>query len=256
MADLQELIEAVSSPTRREILNLVWDRSRTVGEIAAHFELRSPTISQHLKVLRAAGLVTRVVDGNFRRYRADHRTVQALRTALPDSPDRWMPADDIPEIHHAASETLRVVRTAVDVDVDPATTFAAFTDAEIYSRWLGVPVSIVEDQFSCTLEWGTRIRGRYEVVAAPDLIALAWDFEDDNIPVPGGELIGYMRFTPVGAGCRVEVHQLCPDQAAAEFMEVAWAMVLGRLHEGVAAAIAGQGEPVRRPPRRKRIVTD
>ena len=55
----------------------------------------------------------------------------------------------------------------VDVDTDRPATFAAFTDPEIYSRWMGVPVRIDNGRFSCTMEWGTQIVGVYEIVVAP-----------------------------------------------------------------------------------------
>lgn len=252
VADLQDVLDAVQSPTRREILALVWDGQLTVGEIASAFELRAPTISQHLKVLREAGLVTLTADGNFRRYQADQAALRALHAAIPAAPTRWIPADDLPETRLATASTTRVVVASVEVPTDQATTYAAFADPETYSRWLGVPVSIVGGRFACTMEWGTRIRGRYEVEAAPSLIAMRWDFEDDNVPVPGGEMVGYLRFTPSRDGCVVEVHQLCHDDAAAEFMEVAWSMVLGRLREGVVDAVGARRTSRARATRPKR----
>jgi len=137
------------------------------------------------------------------------------------------------------------------VATSQAVTFAAFTDPAVYSRWLGVPVSIEDGRFACTMEWGTTVRGRYEVVCPPELIALRWDFDDDNIPVPGGEMTGYLRIHPDPQGARVEVHQLVETVAEAEFMEGAWALVLGRLKAGVArASDPGQVMP-RRPGRPK-----
>jgi len=122
----------------------------------------------------------------------------------------------------------------------------------LYSRWLGVPVEIDEGKFSCTMEWGTRVRGRYEVVCPPALIAMRWDFEDDNVPVPGGELTAYLRIYPQDNGVRVEVHQFAGTTAQARFMEFAWSMVLGRFSAGIGAA-ANPGEPVTpRAPRPKR----
>ena len=253
MTELQGLIDAVQSPIRREILSLLWDRERSVGEITAAFDLRPPTISQHLKLLREAGLVTMLADGNFRRYRTNQDVLAALRASIPVDASRWMPADEIPETEHASVHTARVVTAAVDVPVDAQTAYSAFADPAIYSRWLGVPVRIDDGRFSCTLEWGTRVRGRYEVEAPPDLIALRWDFEDDNVPVPGGEMVGYLRFTATEGGSRVEAQQLCADDAAADFMEVAWAMVLGRLREGVVAAVGpGRAIPARRPRPKRR----
>jgi uncharacterized protein YndB with AHSA1/START domain len=144
-----------------------------------------------------------------------------------------------------------VVLASVEVATDQATTFAALTDPAIYSRWLGVPVSIEDGRFATTMEWGTRIRGRYDLVAPPELIALRWDFADDNVPVPGSELVGYMRVYPMKKGARVEVQQLLDDARHAEFMEVAWTMVLGRLKAGVVAASDPRAAVTRRKRRPK-----
>ena len=61
---------AVAEPTRREILHLVRDDERTVGDIADHFDVSRPAISQHLRVLADAELVTVRHDGTRRFYRA------------------------------------------------------------------------------------------------------------------------------------------------------------------------------------------
>ena len=106
-----------------------------------------------------------------------------------------------------------------------------------------MPVSIEDGRFACTMEWGTNVRGRYELVCPPELIVMRWDFEDDNVPVPGGEMTGYLRIQPHPQGAHVEVHQIVDTPAQAEFMERAWAMVLGRLQAGVVRAV-DPGEPM------------
>lgn len=55
-------LAAIADPTRRRIVELLADRERTAGELVDEFDLSAPAISQHLKVLREAGLViTRAV---------------------------------------------------------------------------------------------------------------------------------------------------------------------------------------------------
>jgi DNA-binding transcriptional ArsR family regulator len=61
---------AVAEPTRREILHLVRHEERSVGEIAEHFDITRPAISQHLRVLADADLVTVRNEGTRRYYRA------------------------------------------------------------------------------------------------------------------------------------------------------------------------------------------
>jgi len=236
--DLQKILAALGSPIRREILASIWDRELRAGEIAAAFDVTAPTISEHLGVLRDAGLVTCTVAGTSRHYRARKDVMRDLYGALPDSV-RWTPADDIPETEASRAQRKFVVVATVDVETDQQATFNAFTDASIYSRWLGVPVRIRDGWFACTMEWGTRVRGRYEVVAPPDLIAMRWDFEDDNVPLPGREMTAYLRLSRApGRGTRthVEVHQLVDTPEQAAFMDAAWRLVLGRLKNGVVAA--------------------
>jgi DNA-binding transcriptional ArsR family regulator len=64
------------------MLALVWDEERTATEIASGAGLSKPAASQHLKVLREAGLVHVRADGNRRLYRSDPVRVAELRAAL------------------------------------------------------------------------------------------------------------------------------------------------------------------------------
>lgn len=250
MRDIQKVLAALASPVRREILSLIWDRELSAGEIAAAFPVSKPTISQHLAVLRDAGLAAATAVGTSRRYRARPDALRGLHGALA-SPGKWVNADHDPDDPGRASDvhTKPVVVAATVVSTSPALTFTAFTDQRVYSRWLGVPVSIEDGRFACTLEWGTQVRGRYELVCPPELIVLCWDFEDDNVPVPGGEMTGYLRIRSHPDGAHVEVHQIVDTSAQAEFMERAWAMVLGRLQAGVVRA-SNPGELM--PPRPNR----
>jgi len=80
---MQATLRAVSTPRRREILRLVWDRELSAGEIASHFEDVSwAAVSQHLRVLREAGLLRERRMGNHRLYRADRGALGPLRAVL------------------------------------------------------------------------------------------------------------------------------------------------------------------------------
>src|SRR5512132_3680745 len=59
-------LRAVAEPRRRQILRLVWDRERAAGEIAARFDVTFGAVSQHLRVLEDAGLVSVRRDGRRR----------------------------------------------------------------------------------------------------------------------------------------------------------------------------------------------
>ncbi len=247
-ADVQTLFDALSSVVRREILWLTWADELSVGDIGANFDLSGPTLSSHLTILRDAGLVTMRVDGNFRRYRCNQDAVRALVPFLASSDERWVAADATPERELAEAGQSLAVTVDVEVPVDQATAFQAFADGDLYSGWLGVPVSIQGRSFRATLEWGTQVRGRYEVVSPPDLIAMRWDFEDDAVPVPGHELVAYLRVHPTDHGSRVEVHQLAADEQQASFLAQAWSLVLGRFAQ---AYVGGSVTSARRAPRPK-----
>jgi DNA-binding transcriptional ArsR family regulator len=68
---MQDLLEAIAEPRRREILRLVRSKELPAGAIAANFaDVTRPAISQHLRVLREAGLLTERREGTRRLYRA------------------------------------------------------------------------------------------------------------------------------------------------------------------------------------------
>jgi DNA-binding transcriptional ArsR family regulator len=84
---LNEVVEdaalrAVASPRRRQILRLVWERELSSREIAGHFDITWPAISQNLRVLEDAGLVRCRHRGTTRLYRVDRQRVRPLKTIL------------------------------------------------------------------------------------------------------------------------------------------------------------------------------
>ncbi|TMF24331.1 MAG: helix-turn-helix transcriptional regulator [Chloroflexi bacterium] len=73
---------ALGEPRRRDILRLVSAGELSVGEIARRFDVTRPAISQHLRVMKEAGLVTERRDGTKRLYRARPETIAELRAYL------------------------------------------------------------------------------------------------------------------------------------------------------------------------------
>jgi DNA-binding transcriptional ArsR family regulator len=86
---MQQALDAISHPGRREMLRLVLDGERPVSELAARVGMSQPAASQHLKVLREAGLVRGRVDGRHRLYRVDADGLERLRCELEGY---WGPA--------------------------------------------------------------------------------------------------------------------------------------------------------------------
>jgi DNA-binding transcriptional ArsR family regulator len=75
-------LKAIAEPRRREILRLVASNELTAGEIAAHFEVTRPAISQHLTVLKDAGLLAERRLGTRRLYRARPEGLAELKRYL------------------------------------------------------------------------------------------------------------------------------------------------------------------------------
>jgi DNA-binding transcriptional ArsR family regulator len=67
---VEAALKAIAAPRRRQILSLVRDGELTAGQIADHFDVTRPAISQHLNVLKEAGLVSERRNGTKRLYRA------------------------------------------------------------------------------------------------------------------------------------------------------------------------------------------
>jgi DNA-binding transcriptional ArsR family regulator len=77
------VLHALAEPRRRAILRLVRDQERPAGEIAAQFpDVTGPAISQHLRVLRSAGLLGERREGTRRLYRARPEGLAELRALL------------------------------------------------------------------------------------------------------------------------------------------------------------------------------
>jgi DNA-binding transcriptional ArsR family regulator len=75
-------LRALAHPTRRAMLQLVWDAERSSSDVAEALGVSRPAASQHLKVLRGAGLVHVRVDGNQRLYRVDLGRLAEVRAQL------------------------------------------------------------------------------------------------------------------------------------------------------------------------------
>lgn len=102
-------LRALSHPVRRDLIRLCGEGERTVGELADLAGLRQPTTSQHLRVLREAGLVRIEARGNKRLYRVDFQRLASVQSALHDL---W--ATHLPRLKGAAEELAAENRTADD----------------------------------------------------------------------------------------------------------------------------------------------
>jgi DNA-binding transcriptional ArsR family regulator len=81
---VEAALRAIAAPRRRQILALVRDGELSAGEIAAHFDVTRPAVSQHLNVLKEARLVSERRDGTRRLYRARPEGLVELKAFLEE----------------------------------------------------------------------------------------------------------------------------------------------------------------------------
>jgi len=84
-----DIFQAIADPRRREVLAIVAEREHTAGEIAGRFKVTRQAVSQHLRVLLAAGLVVERRDGTRRWYAARPEGLEDVRAYLDAL---WPPA--------------------------------------------------------------------------------------------------------------------------------------------------------------------
>ena len=79
---MDRALRAIAEPRRRDILSLLGEHELSAGQVASHFDVTRPAISQHLRVLEAAGLVAVRRQGTRRFYRARPETLEDVRSYL------------------------------------------------------------------------------------------------------------------------------------------------------------------------------
>jgi DNA-binding transcriptional ArsR family regulator len=89
VSEPQDVFGALASPVRREILDLLRAGPHPVSELAAHFDMQRPSVSEHLKVLRETGLVSEERRGRQRIYRLEAEGLLDMRTWLSPYERFW-----------------------------------------------------------------------------------------------------------------------------------------------------------------------
>ena len=104
---LDAAMEAIANPRRRQILRLVWGAERSAGDIAATVhEVSWPAVSQNLRLLKNAGLITERRQGTHRYYKADRRALGPLEVVLRQMWTRDL--DRLRELAEAEARSKRV----------------------------------------------------------------------------------------------------------------------------------------------------
>ena len=224
MAD-DELLSAVLEPRRRAILRVLAEEPLPVGRLAARFDVTRPAISQHLAVLRAAGLVeARTESGRSHHHVRPERVAAAamalgaLAAELPGGPDAPLapppPAD---------------LTVALLAQAPPERLFELVTTPAGLARWLG--------RATVDLRPGGRYRvdlggdaavGTYEVLEPPRRVVFGWGQEGAG-PLPPDSSSVEIRLEPADGATHVVLEQRgLPDAARAPHLG-SWATHLARL---------------------------
>jgi DNA-binding transcriptional ArsR family regulator len=93
------VFEVIAEPNRRQILDLLRERERAVGELVDELGISQPGVSKHLRVLRDAGLVDVTVDAQRRRYRIRPEPLQEIDQWLAPYRAAWRDRLDALERH-------------------------------------------------------------------------------------------------------------------------------------------------------------
>src|SRR5262252_932040 len=110
MAYAYEVLDALGDPTRRLVFERLRTGARSVGEIAERMDVSRPAVSQHLRVLKGARLVTDRAEGTRRLYALDQRGIKTLRSWLDGFWDEALSAFKEAAEREAAKE-MKIIKT-------------------------------------------------------------------------------------------------------------------------------------------------
>lgn len=242
---MEAAIRALSDRNRRRILDLVGEAELSAGDIARHFDVSRSAISQHLTVLKEAGLVTERRDGTRRRYRARPEGFAEARFYLESFWDERLrrlrsEADATPGM--PASERLGVERDIV-IPTAPEDVWTLLVDSDAMRRWMGVAVVIDPrpgGRYRVEIVPGEVVEGTVLVVDRPTRLAHTWGWVGDaDTPVPVGSTVVVYDLLPVRSGTLLRLtHRGLPSVDTAGSHSRGWGHYLERLS---AAAVGTAG---------------
>lgn len=258
--DLDAILRAIAEPHRRQILALLRDREVAAGSIAERFRITRSAVSQHLTVLKQAGLVSERRDGARRLYRAEPQAFAGLRLLVDDHWELRHPRSPR-EAEGGSVALLRGERVSVErearIDAVPEEVWQFLVDPDRAAQWMGVAA-----------RFDLRPGGRYEVEVLPDLVAAGTFLEIDaprrlvhtwgwvlgvEGPVPPGSTIVVFDLIAEGRATRLRLcHRELPSVATAGSHSRGWAHYLARLAE-IASGATPVPDPWVADPERMRI---
>jgi uncharacterized protein YndB with AHSA1/START domain/DNA-binding transcriptional ArsR family regulator len=201
------VLAAIAEPHRREILRLVQTKELSSGEIASHFSVTRPAISQHLRVLADAGLVSMHKVGTRRLYIARPEGMAELRSFLEEF---WAVRLDILKQESEAQEkqTMRaprqaepqagrdaapvetnVTERAIHISARPETIFPFLVDPARLVQWMGLDAALDPRPggiYRVDINGRDVATGNFIEVVPNSRVVFTWGWEGENVLVPPG----------------------------------------------------------------------
>lgn len=228
-----DIFGAIGNPVRRRILELLRERPRAAGEIASEFDLNRPAVSEHLQVLRNAGLVSEVAQGRQRIYHLNAAALLEVGDWLHPFERYWH--ERIQALNKTLSEEQIMIEPGIIqlnqfIPHPPAKVWAALTEPALIAKWwaAGDVRPVVGHRFTFDMgQWGQQ---PCEVLAVEPERLLAYSFAPGTL----NTTITW-RLQPDGAGTRLSLEHSGFDlesplgKAAFEGMGGGWPSILTRI---------------------------
>ena len=240
-------LRAIAEPRRRDILLLVLDAESSSGEIASHFDVTGPAISQHLKVLVDAGLVMVRRQGTRRMYRARPEGLVGLRQFLEQFWGERLQV--LAEEAEAEQRRLDMANTGesegieleVRIAARPETVFSFFTDPVMMVRWMGIDATLDPRPggvYRVSINGRDIANGRYIEVVPHARVVFSGGWEAEDNPVPSGSSTVEISLAEEGDGTVLTLrHSGLPEEQRGGHRE-GWDHFLVRL-----VTVAEGGDP-------------
>jgi uncharacterized protein YndB with AHSA1/START domain/DNA-binding transcriptional ArsR family regulator len=231
------LLAAVLEPRRRAILRVLAEEALPVGRLAERFEVTRPAISQHLAVLRAAGLVETRTEGGRGVSRVRSERVAAAARALGELAAE-LPGVEVPEGESAAGAAGAAgageppeppeLAVALLAAAPPGRLFALATTPDGLARWLGRATVDLRPGGRYRVDLGgDAAAGTYSVVDPPHRVVFGWGQEGGPL-APDSSTVE-IRLSAAEGGTLVSLEQRgLPPEARAPHLG-SWATHLPRL---------------------------
>ncbi len=234
---VNDVFSALANPLRRRILELLRERPRAAGDIASEFDVNRPAVSEHLQVLRNAGLVSEVAHGRQRFYHLNAAALSAIGDWLKPFEHYWQARIQ------ALSDTLKensmiepgIIQLDQFIPPPPARVWAALTDPSLIAKWWapGDVRPLVGHRFTLDMgQWGQQ---PCEVLAVEPERLLTYSFAPGTL----NTTITW-RLQAEGQGTRLSFEQQGFDldsplgKAAFEGMGSGWPSILARIAPAIA----------------------